>query len=297
MKIKINLIASTVLILIAMVSCNTKSEKKAESINIKKENTMSTKTKVKYFIEGNGPKKVIVTHDWMGDTKGNWKHAISYLDKDKFTYAFMDVRGYGQSKDVKGDFTINEIASDYFDLADDLGWDKFYLIGHSMCGMAAQKATLMDKDNRILAVIGITPVSSAGFPVDDDTKAFFEGIITDHPTATTGYGMLVSDKLSKNWNEMRASRLHAQTNPEAVKSYMDEWLTQNFYDEMKGAKKPYYVIYGEDDLEAWREAGQKEAFKYFENVSFDGITNAGHYPMQQVPARTVSLIEAFINYN
>jgi len=255
------------------------------------------KAKVKYFTVGQGPKKVIATHDWMGDAEGNWKHAIDYLNKDQFTYAFMDVRGYGQSKNVKGDFTIDEIVSDIFDLADELGWERFYLVGHSMNGMASQKAVLEDNDERIIAVVGMTPVSSAGFPVDEDTKKFFELVITDVDKTAAGYGMLVSDKLGHHWNKKRATRFHNSTNKVAVKNYMNEWLTQNFYEEMKGTKKPFLVLFGEDDLPAWREEGQKEAFKHFTNVEIVGIANAGHYPMQQVPAYTVALMEKFIFEN
>lgn len=250
-----------------------------------------------YTLRGNGDKKVIVTNDWMGDTEGNWKFAFDYLDYSKFTYAFMDVRGYGKSKEVKGEFTIKEIATDIFTVADKLGWDEFYLVGHSMCGMAAQKAVTLDNKNRIKAVVGLTPVSSAGFPVDADTKAFFEQIITNPEVAATGYGMLVSDKLTKNWNQQRAKRFHALSNKNAVRSYMDEWLTQNFYEETKGITTPFLIVFGEDDLEAWREKGQKEAFQHFENVTFKGIANAGHYPMQQVPVYTVQLIESFFLNN
>lgn len=250
-----------------------------------------------YTLRGNGDKKVIITNDWMGDTEGNWKLAFDYLDYSKFTYAFMDVRGYGKSKEVNGEFTIKEIATDIFTVADKLGWEEFYLVGHSMCGMAAQKAVTMDKDNRIKAVVAVTPVSSAGFPVDDDTKAFFKQIVANPEVAATGYGMLVSDKLSTNWNKQRAERFHALTNKNAALSYMDEWATQNFYEETKGITKPFLILFGEDDLEAWREEGQKQAFQYFKNVTFKGIANSGHYPMQQVPAYTVQLIESFFLNN
>lgn len=79
----------------------------------------------------------------------------------------------GKSKDLKGKFDSNEIANDVFNLADELGWDKFYLIGHSMCGLAAQKAALLDKDSRIIKILLVTPVSSAGFPADEQTKSSF----------------------------------------------------------------------------------------------------------------------------
>lgn len=250
-----------------------------------------------YTLRGNGDKKVIITNDWMGDTEGNWQFAFDYLDYSRFTYAFMDVRGYGKSIEVHGEFTIKEIATDIYTVADKLEWEEFYLVGHSMCGMAAQMAVTMDKDNRIKAVVGLTPVSSAGFPVDADTKAFFEQIITDTDVAATGYGMLVSDKLPKKWNQQRAIRFHRLSNKNAVSSYMNEWLTQNFYEETKGITKPFLIIYGEDDLEAWREKGQKEAFQYFKNVTFEGVANAGHYPMQQVPIYTVQLIESYFLNN
>ncbi|MTI31450.1 alpha/beta fold hydrolase [Xanthovirga aplysinae] len=248
-----------------------------------------------YTLKGEGEKKVIVLHDWMGDTQGNWKFAMDYLDLENYTYAFLDVRGYGQSKDIKGQFTIEEIASDYFAVADKLGWERFFIVAHSINGMASQRAVLNDKENRIIAVVALTPVSSAGFPVDEETKTFFESMIVDVDAAATGYGMLVSDKLPKKWNYQRARRWHTETNKDAVRSYMTEWLTNNFYEDTKGIEKPFLVIYGEDDLPAWREEGQKEAFKYFKNVEIKGVANAGHYPMQQVPAYTVNLIETYFS--
>ena len=94
---------------------------------------------------------------------GNWEGAIPFMDLDRFTYAFMEVRGYGKSKGLKGSYTSDEVAGDIFNLADDLSWDSFHLIGHSMTGMAVQKALLLDRDHRIQKLIAITPVSAAGF--------------------------------------------------------------------------------------------------------------------------------------
>jgi pimeloyl-ACP methyl ester carboxylesterase len=109
--------------------------------------------------------------------------------------------------------------------------------------------------------------------------------------------MLVGDKLSQSWSNRRAERFFALTNKNAVLSYMNEWSTQNFFDRTKEISTPFLVIYGEDDLEVWREKGQRQAFQYFKNVSFKAVANAGHYPMQQVPAYTVNLIESFILNN
>ena len=44
----------------------------------------------------------------------------------------MDLRGYGGRKEVAGEFTMDEAAADAIALADELGWDRFSVVGHSM---------------------------------------------------------------------------------------------------------------------------------------------------------------------
>jgi 3-oxoadipate enol-lactonase len=61
-----------------------------------------------------------------------------YLDSNAFTYVFADIRGYGESRDIKGEFTAKEVAKDIITLANHLDWDQFNLIGHSMTGMVVQ---------------------------------------------------------------------------------------------------------------------------------------------------------------
>ena len=137
------------------------------------QNNNSSNLNIRYTTHGSGAKKVIVLHSWMGEYQ-SWIPVIPHLDMDSYTYAFADVRGYGKSQNIKGEYTSDEIANDVFAIADDLGWDSFYLIGHSMTGMAVQKATVLDNSNRIKKVVAITPVSSAGFPVDEENKNFFK---------------------------------------------------------------------------------------------------------------------------
>ncbi len=67
----------------------------------------------------------------MGDSS-NYEPAIPYLDPVTFTYVFADVRGYGKSRYLKGEYTVTEIASDVFHLTDSLGWMRFHVVGHSM---------------------------------------------------------------------------------------------------------------------------------------------------------------------
>ena len=80
-------------------------------------------------------------HGWFGSARG-WGSLPEYLDGSAFTYVFPDLRGYGSRRDVTGEFTMAEAAADALALADELGWDRFAMVGHSMSGKAVQHAVL-----------------------------------------------------------------------------------------------------------------------------------------------------------
>jgi pimeloyl-ACP methyl ester carboxylesterase len=87
---------------------------------------------------GRGPTRVVVLHGWLGD-HAIWAPTYPFLDRDAFTYAFVDYRGYGASRALAGAHTMQEIAADAIALADHLGWRDFAAVGHSMGGMASRR--------------------------------------------------------------------------------------------------------------------------------------------------------------
>jgi pimeloyl-ACP methyl ester carboxylesterase len=127
---------------------------------------------------GSGKEKVIVLHGWLGDY-AVWEPTFPSLDQNAFTYAFMDYRGYGKSRDRAGDYTMREIAGDAIDLVRQLNWDRFHVIGHSMGGMAMQRLILdLDDPARVKSAIGVDPVPACGGQLDAQTWPLFEGAIT-----------------------------------------------------------------------------------------------------------------------
>lgn len=257
---------------------------------------LETKVSIGHTIHGKGNKKVIALHSWMDDYQ-TWKPIIPYLNLEDFTFVFMDVRGYGSSKDIQGIYNSDEIANDIFDLADDLNWDKFYLIGHSMTGMAVQKAALKDKENRILKVIAITPVSASGFPVDPDTKSFFKSIIQNEELVKTGLDAFTDGKLNNNWKNYRAKRHLDATNPNAQEGYLEMWVNENFANQTENIEQPFLVISGSNDHPGFRLEAQLKAFEKFKQVAFLNIKSSGHFPMQETPILLATYIENFFSKN
>ncbi|WP_241682867.1 alpha/beta fold hydrolase [Actinomadura sp. J1-007] len=108
------------------------------------------------WIIGSGPHRVLVAHDWFVPT-GAWGCFPEYLDGSRFSYALMDACGYGRRRDVPGEYTVEEMAGDLIALADQLGWDRFSLVGHSMGGKAIQRV-LADAPERVRRLVAVTPL-------------------------------------------------------------------------------------------------------------------------------------------
>ena len=130
-----------------------------------------------HTVIGEGDEKVIVQHGWFGDYQV-WEPVFSSLDKKKYSFVFIDYRGYGKSKDLSGDYSMSEIAQDTIALADELEFGRFHLIGHSMGGMAMQKTILdLEDTNRVKSAIGVDPVPACGGQLDEQSWDLFEGAI------------------------------------------------------------------------------------------------------------------------
>ena len=253
----------------------------------------SVNMNIRYTTHGNGAKKVIVLHSWMGEYQ-SWLPVIPHLNPQTYTYVFADVRGYGKSQNIRGEYTSEEIANDVFAVADDLGWDSFYLVGHSMTGMAVQKAAVLDKSNRIKKVIAITPVSSAGFPVDEKNMNFFKAIIQNLDVSNKAYRAFTSNRLSSKWYESQSKRHVETADPTAQLAYIRMWTGENFSAEMHKVETPFLVLAGQYDHPGFTIDKQKEAFENLPNAEFIEIENSGHFPMQETPVFLAAAIESYL---
>ena len=259
--------------------------------NVKKNQNIVS---IGHTIYGNGSEKIIVLHSWNGDIE-SYKPIIPHINIKKYTYVFMDVRGYGKSKAIKGKYNSDEIANDVFDLADKLGFDKFYLIGHSMTGIAVQKAALKDKKNRIKKIIAIAPVSSAGMPIDEKGLAFFKSVVGNYKMTKVAFNVFSGNRLSDQWVSKRAKRNVEITDFNAQMTYIKMVTEEDFLKKMKKVKTPFLVISGEYDNPDFVASVQKKSFETFQNVEFLDIGNSGHFPMQETPIYFTTSIENYLS--
>ena len=251
-----------------------------------------------YELFGSGPEKVIVLHDWMGDA-GNYDTVRPWLDTATFTYAFADVRGYGASKGLEGEYDSDEIADDTFRLADHLGWTRFHLVGHSMNGMAGFKTVLRDWQGkrRIESFVAVTPVTPDGYPASEDDRAFLDAAIADDGTARDAFAGLTGGRLNAAWVDNKTARNRATSRPDALRGYFRMWLDEDFARDLDAAEvgTATLVIGGRNDLPGFQETYYaKTVATWLPNIRFAYIENAGHYPMQETPVLFATLVEVHL---
>lgn len=110
-------------------------------------------------IIGRGNNHVVVLHDWFSDSK-SYNKLINYLNEDKNSYIFVDLRGYGLSKEIRGSYKLDEATNDILELINNFKVKTFDLIGHSMSGLLVQNIAL--KSSKVRRVVCITPVVAQG---------------------------------------------------------------------------------------------------------------------------------------
>ncbi len=243
---------------------------------------------------GSGKEKVLVMHNWMGDSR-SYDFMLPYLNIDDYTYLFVDLRGYGRSKEMRGTYSVEEASGDAIKLIDSLAWNKFHLIGHSMSGMIVQKIAV-DNPSRVKSVVAITPVPACGSPGPKEMMDFLKSVaLNNDEAAMQCINTLTSDRYTKTFAKNMVTDLRQSSTSEARLGYLNMFSHTDFSESVKGLRTPILVLFGEYDFEG-SEAFMRNTFlKWYLNAQLECCKTSGHYPMIETPVALVAAIEKFLS--
>jgi len=240
---------------------------------------------------GLGAHRVVLLNDWTQDTT-SWDGLLPFLDGDRFTWTFVDLRGYGASRHLRGDWTATEAATDVLELADAEGWPRFSLVGHSMSTLVAVHLAQHQKE-RLERLVLVCPPPPAGFGAPDEVVAWLGA--TARGDEATRAALFGADRLGIEWARWKAAAWCATSEPEAVAGYVPLFTRDGLPDPAAPVLVPTLALCGEEDQKSMRSAGVLESYGPLSaDLRVVGLPDVGHYPMIELPPRTARLLQEFL---
>jgi pimeloyl-ACP methyl ester carboxylesterase len=241
---------------------------------------------------GAGPHKVIALHGWFGTADG-WGPLPRVLDGERFTYVFLNHRGYGARLETPGEHTMTEMAADALAAADALGFERFSVMGHSMSGKAALRLLAL-APNRVRRVVGLTPVPANAVPFDEAGWGFFTSAAQE-PAARRGIlDLTTGNRLTGVWLDQMLAHSLATTTPKTFGDSLLAWAKEDFADLITGQPTPTLVVVGEHDKAIDAATIEATWLAQLPNARMAIVPNAGHYPMFETPVHLATIVEAFL---
>lgn len=245
---------------------------------------------INHTLVGTGPSKVITVHGWFGGEDG-WGLLPDLVDTRAHTVAFFDLRGYGSRIDVEGSYTLDEVADDVFALADELGWQEFALVGHSMGGAMVLRA-LSRHPERVTAVVGVSPVPASGVPLDADSQALFDGAAQSHENRYAIIDVTTGNRQPKSWIDGMVAYSAEHSRPEAVAGYLTAWTGADFVADLPEVTIPVHAVVGEHDPALGEATMRATWMEHLSGCELTVIPNAGHYAMFEAPVSLLGALDA-----
>jgi pimeloyl-ACP methyl ester carboxylesterase len=242
---------------------------------------------------GSGDHHVLAVHGWFGSARG-WGSLPDYLDGSRFSYAFMDLRGYGDRQQVGGEFTMAEAAADALALTDELGWDRFSVIGHSMGGKVAHQI-LLQAPERVRRLVGLNAVPATAVPMDEQSWALFSGAAAEPANRAAIIDFTTGNKLTKTFINQVVRHSLEHSDVEAFGAYLRSWAQDDFSSSVKtDTVTPVKLIVGVNDPALSADVMEQTWAVFFPNAELTILPGAGHYPMFECPVVLATSIEEFL---
>lgn len=214
-----------------------------------------------------------------------------------------DHRGHGASDapPAESAYSLATFAADVLTLADELGWDRFFLLGHSMGGMIAQtvaletperveRLVLMDTTHAPVGVDRGLADLAVAMARDEGIEALADAIAElDGPLATEADARVRAER--PGYAEFGDRKFRASS-PAMYAAMVHEMLDQvDRLELLRTLRMPVLVVVGEQD-KPFLGASQRMA-DAIPGATLEVISDAGHSPQFEAPEAWWKVVSDF----
>lgn len=252
-----------------------------------------------YLEGGNQSGPTLVLLHGFSASKENWLRFAGYLTND-YRIIALDLAGHGKSaQELVPSFSVFEQARLVGRITEQLGVDKFAVVGNSMGGAISSLAAFLFPD-RVTHVVMISPAGVHTRPAELDEQIEKHGhnpLIAKTPeefAEVVDFVMsrppFIPEALILAQGERAAQRL--ELNEKIFKAIRED-NSLGLQDEIAGVKAPTLILWGAEDRAIHVEnlKGYLDLIPHAQSHVFEGI---GHLAMIEVPEESALLTREFL---
>jgi pimeloyl-ACP methyl ester carboxylesterase len=254
---------------------------------------------------GAGGRPLLMVHGFTG-AKEDFTDWFDQLAERGWHVVAPDLRGHGASDHPSRpqDYSLDLFEADVLALVDDLGWDRFVLLGHSMGGMISQAIAIHDP-GRLDGLVLMDTVAEA--PSFGGAKGRFALKLASRflslkmvarllrkppPGSPDSVKRLYAER--PDYGEWTRSKVLA-TSPVMAKAMMAELSTMaDRVPELGSLDLPALVIVGEHDIPGFVEGSQRMA-DAIPGATLALLSGAGHNPQLETPDAWWATLTTFLD--
>ncbi|HZC16271.1 MAG TPA: alpha/beta hydrolase [Caulobacteraceae bacterium] len=260
-----------------------------------------SQVRIEYFPHGEGPERILFIHGFQASAR-IWRVVQEALPAERYTTIAINNRGAGGSDAPpdEADFSVPHFAADAFELAVQLGWKDFTLVGHSLGGATAAQFAV-DHPELLKGLVLLDPSDPDGRtlpPGAPSMEAILDGMISGRreQQARGGGGDGVdATGAGVNGELMRQLAEDMRNTPERrLRGSMRSMFDIRLGEEVKSLPMPVIVAGGDADalipvanmLATWAKYPAGTGLHFWHGV--------GHSPNLDCPNELAALLQRFI---
>ncbi|KOV69277.1 alpha/beta fold hydrolase [Streptomyces sp. MMG1121] len=243
-------------------------------------------------VHGDGTHKVFAVHGWFAD-RSAYEPVLPDLDRAAFSYALVDLRGYGEARDAAGPYTTAGAAGDLLALADRLGWERFSVLGHSM-GAAVVQRLAARAPHRLRRIAGVSPVPASGLPLAGEQAALFTDAAHRPENRRAIIDVTTGSRRPAAWLDRMVARSLERSDAKAFRAWLDSWAGEDFHADVHGCTVPALAVAGELDPALSPAVVRQTWMSWFPRAELVTLPGAGHYAMDETPLELIRTVEDFL---